>query len=79
MDLQHVNAKLLVRDPEGVDLERVIPVITAIREKSGIPISIDTTKAEKLPGVRAVRPLEASLEDVFIHLVNAASVTETAA
>jgi hypothetical protein len=26
MDLQHVNAKLLVRDPEGVDLEQVIPV-----------------------------------------------------
>jgi len=26
MELQHVNVKLLVRDPEGVDLERLIPV-----------------------------------------------------
>jgi hypothetical protein len=26
MELQHVNVKLLVKDPEGVDLERLIPV-----------------------------------------------------
>ena len=32
--------------PADLELERVIPVITAIREKSDIPISIDTTKAE---------------------------------
>ena len=32
--------------PPEVELERVIPVIEAVREKSDIPISIDTTKAE---------------------------------
>jgi dihydropteroate synthase len=32
--------------PVDLELERVIPVIAAIREQSNIPISIDTTKAE---------------------------------
>jgi dihydropteroate synthase len=32
--------------PVDLELERVIPVITAIRKQSDIPISIDTTKAE---------------------------------
>ncbi len=32
--------------PVDLELERVIPVITAIRTQSDIPISIDTTKAE---------------------------------
>jgi len=32
--------------PAELELERVIPVITAIRKLSDIPISIDTTKAE---------------------------------
>jgi dihydropteroate synthase len=31
--------------PQGVERERVIPVIRGIREQSDIPISIDTTKA----------------------------------
>ncbi|MEM5788565.1 MAG: dihydropteroate synthase [Syntrophobacteraceae bacterium] len=32
--------------PMDVELERVVPVIRAIRERSGVPISIDTNKAE---------------------------------
>jgi dihydropteroate synthase len=32
--------------PVDLELERVIPIIAAIREQSDIPISIDTTKAE---------------------------------
>jgi dihydropteroate synthase len=32
--------------PLALELERVVPIIRAVREKSDIPISIDTTKAE---------------------------------
>ncbi|HBD09754.1 MAG TPA: dihydropteroate synthase, partial [Syntrophobacteraceae bacterium] len=32
--------------PIEVELQRVIPLIQAVRQNSDIPISIDTTKAE---------------------------------
>jgi len=32
--------------PTALELERVVPIVRAVREKSDIPISIDTTRAE---------------------------------
>jgi dihydropteroate synthase len=43
--------------PLDVEIERVIPIIRAVREKSDIPISIDTCKAEV-----AVQSLEAGAD-----------------
>ena len=45
------------RSPSTVELERVIPIIRAVRESSDIPISIDTTKSEV-----ALRRLEAGAD-----------------
>ena len=43
--------------PAEVELERVVPIIREVREKSRIPISIDTTKAEV-----AIKALEAGAD-----------------
>jgi len=43
--------------PLEVELERVVPIIRAVREKSDIPISVDTNKAEV-----ALRSLEAGAD-----------------
>jgi hypothetical protein len=42
MDLQHVNTKLIVQNPEGVDLEAVIPVFHSwIQDRAGEEILLD--------------------------------------
>ncbi len=42
MELQHVNVKLFLKDPEGVDLEALIPVFHEwIRSQSGSDLLLD--------------------------------------
>ena len=36
------------------ELDRVIPIIEAVRSVTALPVSIDTSKAEALPGVMAI-------------------------
>ncbi len=50
MDLQHVNAKLLVRDAEAVDVERVIPVFHGwIQERTLEEILLDVADYRHVP------------------------------
>ena len=50
MDLQHVNAKLLVRDAEAVDIERVIPVFHGwIQERTLEEILLDVADYRHVP------------------------------
>jgi hypothetical protein len=50
MDLQHVNAKLLVRDAEAVDIERMIPVFHGwIQERTLEEILLDVADYRHVP------------------------------